>query len=220
MYTFYLKKWTGVDAQTGLPTWEDISDADGKPITPLKTTEYSQADLQEVGSALPEYQGGIGTSLRWKGISLNITTSYMTGNKVFNNTRRFMDNDGHEPLYNMMILSEDERRWTEPGDLATHPNMANSPLSTETSSRLLEDGGFFKIRNITLAYNIPSRIINKLKIKGATLAISADNPLVFTNYWGQDPETTITPGLYSMPGVSDFKYPNNKQFLGSITIQF
>lgn len=220
LYTFYLKKWTGVDSQTGLPTWEDISDEDGNPITPTKSIEYSDADLQEVGSALPEYQGGVGTSVRWKGLSLSASSAFIIGNKVYNNTRRFMDNDGHEPLYNQMVLQEGESRWMEPGDIATHPNMANAPLSTETSSRYIEKGDFFKIRNISLAYNLPSTFVRKMGLKGIDVAVSVDNPFVFTNYWGQDPETTITPGDYSMPGVSDFKYPNNRQYLGSITIQF
>jgi TonB-linked SusC/RagA family outer membrane protein len=220
LYTFYLKKWTGVDPATGLPTWEKTEDADGNPITPVPTTEYSQASNQEVGSALPDWQGGGATAFRWKGLTLSAAAAFSQGNLVYNNTRRFMDNDGHEPYYNLMVLREDENRWAEPDDIATHPNMANSPLSTETSSRLLVDGSFLKIRNIRLAYELPGSWLGKCNLESITVAISADNPFTFTNYWGQDPEATITPAPFTLPGVSDFKYPNNKQISAQLSVRF
>jgi hypothetical protein len=55
---------------------------------------------------------------------------------------------------------------------------------------------------------------------GVTLSVSADNVYTFTKFLGQDPQTTITPGAFVTPGVSDFKYPNNRQFLFNINLKF
>jgi hypothetical protein len=52
------------------------------------------------------------------------------------------------------------------------------------------------------------------------VGISADNVYTFTKFFGQDPQTTITPGVYVMPGVSDFKYPNNRQYLFNVAFRF
>jgi TonB-linked SusC/RagA family outer membrane protein len=220
LYDFYLKKWVGVDSKTGLPLWENIIDADGNRITPVSTSEFANADNQVVGNAQPKFQGGFGTDVSWKGFTLLINASYVYGNDVYNNNRRFMDNDGHEPYYNLIVLAEDENRWTKPGDNATHPSMNNSPLSTETSSRFLEDGSFIKIRNITLSYHLPSDIVNNIKLKGVTLGVGFDNPFTFTKYWGQDPEATITRGAFVTPGVNDFKYPNSRKYVFSVNIKF
>ncbi len=52
------------------------------------------------------------------------------------------------------------------------------------------------------------------------VAASADNVYTFTKFLGQDPQTTITPDIYATPGVSDFKYPNNRQFLLTVNVNF
>jgi len=52
------------------------------------------------------------------------------------------------------------------------------------------------------------------------VSLSADNVYTATRFFGQDPQTTITPGIYVMPGVSDFKYPNNRQYLFNIDFRF
>ena len=53
-----------------------------------------------------------------------------------------------------------------------------------------------------------------------TVSLSADNVYRATRFFGQDPQTTITPGAFVMPGVSDFKYPNNRQYLFNIDFRF
>jgi hypothetical protein len=132
----------------------------------------------------------------------------------------FMDNDGHEPYYNAMIPKPSWKRWTKPGDIATHPSMQNAALSNQVSSRYLEDGSFLKIREITLMYDLPVEKMSLLGIKHFTVAFRVENPKVFTPFWGQDPEITLDQYDWSMPGVCDFKYPNNAQYILSINFKF
>jgi TonB-linked outer membrane protein, SusC/RagA family len=221
LYVFNMPKWLGVDVQTGAPLWEHLEkDENGKVISRTATSDYAQATPQEVGHALPKFQGGFNTFLKYKGLSLSMNFSYMSGNDVYNFTRKIMDSDGHEPYYNLPEWKDGWSRWEKPGDVATHPSMQNSALSTENSSRYLEDGSYLKMRNVTLRYEIPSYIVKKLKLEGLAVSFSGDNLLTLTNYWGQDPEVTITPSSYAMPGVSDFKYPPNKQYLFTLELKF
>jgi hypothetical protein len=131
-----------------------------------------------------------------------------------------MDNDGHEPYYNNMKPKDNWSRWEKPGDVATHPSMQNSALSTETSSRFLENGGFFKIRTLSLQYQLPHKWIEKIKLKDASISLIGNNLFTFTEFWGQDPEVTLNKQTWSMPGVSDFKYPNNQQVIFSLNVKF
>ncbi len=216
IYTFILPKWLGVDEQTGAPLWEKIND-DG---TREPTSKYKEATPQEVGKALPDFIGGATTSVSWKGLTFYMSLAYQYGNDIYNYTRRFMDNDGHEPYVNAMVPKSDWSRWERPGDVATHPSMQNAELSTENSSRYLEDGSFIKIRNISLSYTLPKKWASSIKMRDVVLSVRADNVYTWTNYWGQDPEVTLSKGDWSMPGVSDFKYPNNHQLVFNVNFKF
>ena len=221
IYTFMLPKWLGVDEQTGAPVWEKITkDDNGTIISREPTSDYSEADPQEVGSALPDFQGGLTNTISYKGISLYFNIAFQTGNYIYNRTRQFMDHDGHEPYYNYMKPKEDWSRWEKPGDVATHPSMQNAALSRENSSRFLEDGSFMKVRSVRLNYSFPKNMITKLKLKELNISLGADNLFTLTNYWGQDPEVTLNQGSWSMPGVSDFKYPNNRTYVLSLNLKF
>jgi TonB-linked SusC/RagA family outer membrane protein len=222
LYEFYMPKWLGVDAQTGAPVWEKLTkDESGNVTARERTLNYSEATTQEVGSALPKFQGGFNNSFRYKNFGLRVSTYFNYGNKVFSNNLRFMMNDGHEPYYNQILLPEGSKVWTGPGDTdATEPSPQNSANSTETSSRYLMNGSYFTIRNIALTYSLPKSFAKKISMQNIAVGLSADNVVTFSNFLGQDPQTTITPGNFVTPGVSDFKYPNNRQYLLTFNFSF
>ncbi len=221
LYEFYMPNWLGVDAQTGSPLWEKIiTDTEGKEIGREATSQYAEATFQDVGSALPQYQGGLTNTFVYKNVSLSVNAYFLQGNKVYSNNLRFLMNDGNEPYYNQIVLPEGYSIWSKPGDIVSNPSPQNSANAQEVSTRYLKNGSFLSIRNITLAYSLPQRLINDLKVQGITVSASADNVYTFTKFLGQDPQTTITGDVYSTPGVSDFKYPNNRQFLFNINFKF
>jgi TonB-linked SusC/RagA family outer membrane protein len=222
LFEFYMKKWTGVDAQTGAPTWEKIIyNTQGKAVGKERTFNYAEATYQEVGSALPKFQGGFNNSFRYQNFNLRVSTYFSVGNKVFSNNLRYMMNDGNEPLYNQIKLPDGAKVWTGPGDTeATEPSPQNNANSTETSTRYLKDGSYFTIRNIAFSYTLPVAWANKIAMKGVSVGVTADNVATFSKFLGQDPQTTITPGNFAMPGISDFKYPNNRQYLLTVNFNF
>ncbi|MBO9633341.1 MAG: SusC/RagA family TonB-linked outer membrane protein [Chitinophagaceae bacterium] len=221
LYEFYMPKWAGVNEQTGAPQWERvIKDGNGNVTGKELTSDYAQASYQEVGSALPKFQGGITNTFRYKNISLSFNAYYLYGNKVFSNNLRFVMNDGADPYFNQIVLPKGYSIWTKPGDKATNPSPQNSANASETSTRYLMDGSFLQLRNITLAYSLPDSYVRRLKMEGITISLSADNVHTFTDFVGQDPQTTITPASFATPGVSDFKYPNNRQFLVNLILRF
>lgn len=216
LYEFYMPKWLGVDKQTGAPLWE-VVEKDG---TRRSTSDYASATYQEVGSALPKFQGGMTNTFTYSGISLGVNVYFLSGNKVYSNNLRFVENDGNEPYYNQVNLPKGSSTWAKPGDDATEPSPQNSANSTQTSTRFLKDGSFLALRNISLSYELPKALVNRWRLDGITVGFTADNVHTFTNFLGQDPQTTITPGSQVMPGVSDFKYPNNRQYLFNINFRF
>ena len=212
--TWNMPKWAGVDPETGSPTWEKIEE-DGT-VTLTKT--YAEATYQNVGKSSPLFQGGVSTYLRWKGLSLNATGAFVYGNKIYNSARVSMDSDGAYTDYNMM--SHDNglgwTRWEKPGDIATHPQpkMNGNNDAHSTSSRYLEDGSFFRLKNVTLAYDFPQAWMKKARIQGLKVYVSGDNLATFSKFSGMDPEIDTEYGTY------DTNYPVPMTVVGGIQITF
>ena len=214
IFTWNMPKWAGVDPETGSPTWEKIEE-DGT-VTLTKT--YAEATYQNVGKSSPLFQGGVSTYLRWKGLSLNATGAFVYGNKIYNSARVSMDSDGAYTDYNMM--SHDNglgwTRWEKPGDIATHPQpkMNGNNDAHQTSSRFLEDGSFFRLKNVTLAYDFPQAWMKKARIQGLKVYVSGDNLATFSKFSGMDPEIDTEYGTY------DTNYPVPMTVVGGIQITF
>ena len=82
----------------------------------------------------------------------------------------------------------------------------------------LENGSYFRIRNIQLGYNLPEKIISKLSINRCRFYVSVENPLTFTNYSGNDPEVGGD-GLLSR-GVDSGNIPVTSQYRFGFQLDF
>ena len=203
--SFYMRKWAGVDPQTGDPLWEKITtDANGNKVV-SKTNALSEATSQFVGSFSPDFTGGITNTFTYKAFSLSAFFNFVSGNEVFNSSRTSFDSDGAYETVNNMVPMDDWSRWQKPGDIATHPKavFGGNKNSNKISSRYLEDGSYIRLRNINLGYQLPTHFLSKLKVASARLFVSGDNLWTATNYSGMDPEISLGPG----GGNSADRYP-------------
>ena len=223
IYTWYMPKWLGVNPDNGDPLWERILyDEEGNETGREATNNYNLAQFQQVGSATPKFIGGLTSSMKYKGFSLNFALNFVYGNQIYHRSRQFFDNDGAYISYNSMKLIDDWSRWQNPGDIATHPKaVANgNKLSNNVSSRYLEDGSYLRLRNITLGYEIPTRLAARLNLASVRFFVSGDNLLTLTGYSGMDPEVSIMGDSWTRPGTGDFKYPISRQVLFGVDVTF
>ena len=242
IYSWYMPKWAGVDYETGMPLWEHlIYDEEGNLEKIMYVDNYKDATPQIVGSASPWFTGGLNTSLSWKAFTLSATGSFVVGNKIFNATRmNIMDTDGAQPGFNLQSLNNGLgwMRWRNP-ELAeteeereqiiynnmhyvTHPQPLNGGNNDahNYSSRYLEDGSFFRLRNITLSYDLPQRILQKTKVSSARVYVSADNILTLTRFSGMDPEVSLEMSTYSLAGLYSDNYPVPMSVVMGFDIKF
>ncbi len=214
--TWYFRKWAGVDSETGEPLWErEITDEEGNVVDTELTSDYNEANRQKVGSATPDFTGGLRNSLEYKGITLSTFFNFVYGNDVYHSARELFDSDGGYLTYNYMELEDDWSRWQEPGDDATHPkpvpggnNNSNSP-----SSRYLEDGSYLRLKSARLSYNIPSAWANSLNLESARVYASGENLLTFTDFSGMDPEV-------GLGGNAGTKYPISRRVTFGVGLNF
>lgn len=126
-----------------------------------------------------------------------------------------------------MILQDGWSRWTPDNPDATHPRLVynGGTNSNKTSSRYLEDASFLRMRNITLGYRVPSKFIQKLKLKALDAYISADNLWTLTKFSGVDPEAALYTGVRqadngNVAGDATSTYPAPRRFTLGINISF
>ena len=239
IYSWYMPKWMGVDVETGKPQWEHVVTQeevnfglyDGSvPGDKVITNTYGDATPQLLGSATPWLTGGLNLGVSWKGITLSANGSFMVGNQIFNRSRwTILDTDGAQQQYNQQSLNNGLGwvRWKKDDPdgtnyKATHPEAKKGGNSQahELSSRYLEDGSFFRLRNVTLSYDFPKKLISKIKMSGARIYVSADNLFTYTRFSGMDPEVNLEVGDYSLPGMYADIYPVPMSIVMGIDIKF
>ena len=229
IYSWYMKEWAGVDPANGDPLWY-VVDKDGNYVldaagNKTTTNDYNATYARVVGSASPMFSGGINTQLSWNGIFIHVNTNFTYGNLIYNKTREITDADGAYTDANQMSLIHSTQgwtRWTKPGDIATHPRAisANDSHSTAVSSRYLEDGSFFRLRNITIGYDFPAQLISKAKMTKCRLYFTADNIATATKFSGMDPEINMVSGENTLAGLYNSNYPVGRTFQGGVEISF
>lgn len=229
IYSWYMKEWAGVDPANGDPLWY-VVDKDGNYVldaagNKTTTNDYNATYARVVGSASPMFSGGLNTQLSWNGIFIHVNTNFTYGNLIYNKTREITDADGAYTDANQMSLiysTQGWTRWTKPGDIATHPRAisANDSHSNAVSSRYLEDGSFFRLRNITVGYDFPAQLISKAKMTKCRIYFTADNLATLTQFSGMDPEINMVSGENTLAGLYNSNYPVGRTFQGGVEISF
>ena len=222
IYSWYMKEWAGVDPDNGDPLWY-VCDENGKHIG--TTNNYNEATEHVVGKATPLFQGGLNTRVSWKGLELSINSNFTYGNKVYNYNRQALDADGAYVGYTQYSIENNKMGWTRwemPGDEATHPKavLNGNQQSNAVSSRYLEDGSYFRLKNITLSYDFAHSLIPKKIMTKCRVYISADNVFTATKFSGMDPEVSLSTSTYKLAGMYSDQYPVARNIVGGVEIEF
>lgn len=216
---WYMKEWAGVDTMTGTPLWFKVDSETGEKTV---TSNYNEAtNVLLDASPTPKVNGGLSTNLSWKGLSLNANFTFSAGAKIYNGMRAgALDRDAERPSQPAMKLADGWSRWEKPGDIATHPQLiaGGNNKSSNTSTRYLENGDYFKLKTLTLAYSLPKKWLKPMKITGANISLTGENLFTVTKFSGQDPEILLSSNYNG--SASSFGYPTVRRFTVGLSVNF
>ena len=204
VYYFRGYKFAGVDKETGNPTFEDL-DGDGK---------VSDGDLTYIGDAIPDFTYGFTLTAAYKGLDLTVFGTGSVGNKIYNCINRpdyAASNRLKEVFY--------DNRWTVDNPNGTVPRAGAADMDKyATSSAMVYDGSYFKIKQIQLGYTMPKNLIKKIALSNARIYASLDDFFTFSKYPGFDPEASAnaTSGM----GIDKGSYPTSKKVVLGLNIEF
>ncbi len=161
-------------------------------------------DITHIGNPWPKHIIGLSLGVNYKGFDLSAILSSQIGNDIF---RSYERSDITFTNYQTFWLD----RWTPENPNNDYPRLISSdPNGNQRPSDFyLEDGTFVRLRNVQLGYNLPQGAVEKIKLTGLRLYISANNLFTFTNYNGFDPEIG-TSGWILDTGIDKGFYPSNK----------
>ncbi len=172
-------------------------------------------DRTIIGCGQPLHTGGFSNNFTWKNFDLNIFFSWSYGNDILNANRLIFES-GWKSQTNQ--LASYANRWTPSNPTSDTPRAAATG-SEEYSSRVIEDGSFLRLKNVSLGYTIPSRQLRKAGISSLRLYVSADNIWTWTNYSGPDPEVSTRNSVLT-PGFDWSAYPRAYGFTAGVNITF
>ena len=86
-------------------------------------------------------------------------------------------------------------------------------------SRFIEDGSYLRLKNLTLGYTLPGRLVSKVSLSKARVYVSASNLFCLTRYSGYDPEVNSNSSPL-MPGLDASSYPKNTAYVFGLELTF
>ena len=214
-YQLYLVGYAGVNPANGESLWYTNG---SKTQT---TNVYGSATPFNQGTVLPDFFGGLTNTFSYKGFSLSFMLYFNLGNKVYDNYGANGNSDGSggfTPTTRMNRYTY-ENRWRQPGDVTDQPKIVytgtQSGLSSQNSTRFVYDGDYVRLRDITLAYQLPQRWIKHAHLSNAKIYFRANNLFTYI----KDKRIDFDPEV-GIDGLADRNIPMYKTALMGIDLKF
>jgi TonB-dependent starch-binding outer membrane protein SusC len=211
---FYGYIANGVDPQTGMLIYKDLNN-DG---------EITDADKTVIGSANPDFSYGLTNSFAYKNFTLDLFLQGVQGNDIFDATKMLTESMRLGMNQSSTVLD----RWKTPGDITSMPRAVKDDVTnSQPSTRFIENGSYLRVKSLTLAYNLPKALLERMKIGKLQIYATGENLLTFTKYTGFDPEVSAfsasgqdNTSRNTAFGVDYGTYPQSRDFIIGINVTF
>ena len=209
---WYTNEFLGINPANGKAMYDDGSGTGSYTyITGQNTLDYR-------GSGLPTSYGGLANTFTYGPLSLEVFFQGQFGNIA-----------GNQDIFNLQnwgagtgnLDVSQLNYWKQPGDITTvgKPFEGGQEAGTSNintfSTRLLSDGGYVRLKQVTLSYSLPAAAASRIGMSGANFFVQGLNLATFTKFNGIDPE------VVGVAGNTTFaRYPNARQFSAGLTLNF
>lgn len=191
---FYGYEYAGVDPENGKPRYF-VNDENDKTAGDFllngrgATYDFKNANYVIIGDAFPKVHGGFFTSADYGGFTLSLNFIYKIGGKLYDGAEKDVADDGYYWERTRSKYAY-ENMWTEENPKGVLPKVrGNDPTDAiQSSSRHLYDATFMRLKNVTLAYNLPAALINRIGLNSTRIYVNGTNLLTFSKYKHADPE--------------------------------
>lgn len=181
-------------------------------------TSISLNDRTIIGDVNPDYTFGFTNNFTYRNFDISLFINGVQGNDVVNMNTAFNGNLGTSKNVSNEVM---QGAWDDSKDNsnATGPKVERQFWRTLLfSKRFIEDGSFVRIKNLTIGYTVPGKLIKG--VSSIRVSAGVNNLYTFTNYSGYDPEINSYGDNPALFGVDLGGYPNTRSFNLSIRCGF
>uniref|UniRef100_UPI004047A9F0 SusC/RagA family TonB-linked outer membrane protein n=1 Tax=Mariniflexile sp. TaxID=1979402 RepID=UPI004047A9F0 len=199
----------GVILKGGDFIWDDLNgDLD-------ITTE----DRQVIGNGVAKTFGGFSNDFRYKNFSMSFLFDYSFGNDIhrrYDEVRNGLFSSNATPSPDYINNS-----WREQGDISVYPILKQLSQQRERPNSLyVVPGDYIKLRFVRFNYDMPKIFTDRVDwVKAISFNLSFNNLATWTNYTGYNPELGSR-GNPLEPGVDILRYPNKRDIIFGMRVQF
>ena len=203
---FYGRKVIGL-SDTGRFVYEDVN-GDGT---------VDDEDRTNIGSPHADFTYGLNLSGAYKGFDAQLFFTGSQGNDIYNFNKFYTD---FPAFVNGNRSTRVLNAWTSSNTNTSVPALSTSITNNEgdPNSYYVEDGSFFRLKNIQMGYSLSDDLTKKMNISSVRFYVQATNLFTITDYSGFDPEV-ISQNNLSL-GVDNRVYPNSKIFTMGVNLKF
>ena len=177
------------------------------------STTYIKSGV--IGKSYPKYYGGITNTFTYKSFNLIALLTFSHGNQLLylNDVASL----GVSALTNVSTRILDHYSATNPN--SNRPRLLYQ-YGGSPDSRSVFDASYIKLKSITLSYDMPKAMADKIKFRSASIYVSGTNLFKITHYPGLDPEVSDDPFSVIGGGVDASTYPTTKAFVAGLRFGF
>ena len=203
-----------------LPNYRDsqkVGDYIFKNIDDSDNT-ITEKDREIIGNPHPEFTYGGNIQLFYKNFDLGITIQGVYGVDVIN--RDLPTTILSSEIGSVMSKEYYNNRWISPDKPGKYAKAgSNSNTLSRESDLMMQDGSFFRIRDISLGYTLDKKWLTRTFLTNVRVYVSVKNPLLVSKYMGLNPESEGSSNPLNA-GVTLGQYPAEKNFVVGASISF
>jgi TonB-linked SusC/RagA family outer membrane protein len=177
-------------------------------------------DRGMIGNPWPELEGGITNNLSFRGFDFSAFVQFSLGNDIMNAKQTYMAQYGSGGDNHTTKAME---RWTPSNPNTTEPRAVwgDPNLNTRDSDRFVEDGTYWRVKNLVLGYTLPDNVVGRtLRARSARVYFQAQNLLTVTDYSGFDPEVNSFGNSSTARGMDFYALPQPRTFTFGVNLAY
>lgn len=189
---------------------------DGRTVVDCEDdiSAYEQCERVIIADLNPKFFGGINTSVEWKGLSLNLGFIYKLGSKLYDGAEKDVNDGGYywERTRSKYVY---DHRWTKPGQITDVPKLRGNDQECQmaTSTMHIHSGDFLRLKNLTLSYSLPKKLMNGAHMNSCRFYFTGQNLLTFAKWKEVDPEVNTY-------GTRGWETPIGKTYTFGVELSF
>lgn len=211
--------------QPGMVKFKDqpTIDTDGDGIADTGNGFIDENDRKIIGNPQPKHIGGFSNEFKYKNFDFQFLFQWAFDFDLLNaNKAEFgsIFQSGRNGFSTLNDIWTPTNPSNNTGGMRFNGVNLTTPFGYKLDNRHVDDGSYLRLQTVTLGYNFPKELLEKLNINKLRISVSGQNLYTWTNYQGYNPDVSTGRFGALTPGLDYSAYPQSVTISGGIEVRF